>query len=833
MPPPRWRPHIRLRQTATSRPYVFVAQGGPDEPPAPRYPHRTRATHGNALLRDLRQMVSRNADLARIRAEAGIDASGSTVAVEVMLNPDFNPEALEDRQGKRPVELLSLRPDVEGKGVATILVPEGRLSSPIRRVEDYLDPSKDTTSGAPKRVAVIQSIERFRAPVARDIWTDPVYPFPDGEGVCPWEVWLRDGDAGRFRSNAAKLGIEVGTQALRFPERLVVVVRATVDAIESAIQLLDGIAELRAAPPFDADFHAMDAVEQSEWTHELEGRIRPPARDDVALCLLDSGTAWAHPLLRASISQQDCHAVGTWTTGDNIGHGTEMAGVACFGGDLGRALAATTPVVVPFRLESVKVLEVGSEGASLEHRGAIIREAPLHPEREAPHRQRVFTFTVTGARSPQGRPTSWSGAVDQVCAGVDDDPVRLVLMSAGNHRHAPSYAYPEDNFADSIQDPAQSWNALTVGAVTFRDRIDPHERPGWTAVAPVGDISPHSTTSRFWDPDWPNKPDFVMEGGNMAAPPGGAPPEDVEELGLLTTRRPSVGRSLLTSAAGTSPAAVLAGRYATAIQHNYPDLWPETVRALLVHSCRWSPTMHARCSEGTRRERVKSLLRTFGYGSPDLDRALRSAGHALTMVVEDEMQPFKLDAGKPKSNEVRVHRFPWPERALEGLGDTRVRLRVTLSYFVEPGPGERGWGHRYRYPSHGLRFAVKTAEETDIAFGKRISMAARGEGERGFPSDIGEWGIGTDNRDRGSIHSDVWEGHASRLTGRGLIAVYPVIGWWRERKHLGQVERKARYALVVSLETDDVEVEVEGATVAVDFYSEVAGQVEIPAEVLT
>ncbi|MEN0066103.1 MAG: S8 family peptidase [Myxococcota bacterium] len=707
------------------------------------------------------------------------------------------------------------------------------MSKPVRRVENYLDPTKNSKSGEPRGVSTIQSVEQFRPSRSQDIWTDPYYAFPaDPTASYDWEVWLRGGDVERFKTNAAILGIQVSKLTLLFPDREVVVARAPIAAVERAVDLLDSIAELRAAPQFDSDFHKMRIPEQAEWTHELAGRLVPPERDDVALCIFDSGVAWAHPLLRPSISSAECHAVLTWTPDDRMGHGTWMAGVASFGEHLGDALASSEPFHLPFPLESVKIIDVGTAHTSLTHRGAILREAPLHPEREAPFRTRVFTVTITGVRSNEGRPTAWSSALDQICAGVDDDPGRLVFVSAGNHDHQPTYAYPEDNLTDGVQDPAQAWNAVCVGAITDRVDLDQTVRPGWSPIASAGDMSPHTTVGRLWEWAWPNKPDMVMEGGNMAAAPAGQP-ERVEELELLTTNIPDLGWPLLTSAGGTSPAAVLAGRYATRIRQEYTSLWPETVRALLIHSCRWTTEMRERCNEGTRRQKVNDLLRTFGHGRPDLRRALHSAGHALTLVLEDTIQPFKLEGSTAKSNELRLHDLPWPESALEALGTTTVRLRVTLSYFVEPGPGDRGWGSRYRYPSHNLRFAVKTADETDAAFEKRISLAARSEGDKGksFPSDASEWVIGTDNRDRGSVHSDVWEGPASKLTGRGRIAVFPVIGWWRERKHLGQVERKARYALIVSIETDDVEAEVEGQVLEVDFYSEVASKVGVAVEI--
>lgn len=58
----------------------------------------------------------------------------------------------------------------------------------------------------------------------------------------------------------------------------------------------------------------------------------------------------------------------------------------------------------------------------------------------------------------------------------------------------------------------------------------------------------------------------------------------------------------------------------------------------------------------------------------------------------------------------------------------------------------------------------------------------------------------------------------------GLIAIYPIIGWWRERKHLKQVENKARYALIISLETPKEDVML---------YTTVKNMIEVPIEINT
>jgi hypothetical protein len=81
---------------------------------------------------------------------------------------------------------------------------------------------------------------------------------------------------------------------------------------------------------------------------------------------------------------------------------------------------------------------------------------------------------------------------------------------------------------------------------------------------------------------------------------------------------------------------------------------------------------------------------------PDLVRATRSASDDLTLVVEDVIRPFD---GEGRMREMHLHDLPWPAEVLAELGEAPV----TLSYFVEPNPGRRGWTRRYSYDAHRPR----------------------------------------------------------------------------------------------------------------------------------
>lgn len=63
---------------------------------------------------------------------------------------------------------------------------------------------------------------------------------------------------------------------------------------------------------------------------------------------------------------------------------------------------------------------------------------------------------------------------------------------------------------------------------------------------------------------------------------------------------------------------------------------------------------------------------------------------------------------------------------------------------------------------------------------------------------------------------------AAELSQAKYLAVYPVVGWWRERSYLGKVESKIRYSLIVSISTPDV---------SVDLYTPIVAQINNPIEV--
>ena len=158
------------------------------------------------------------------------------------------------------------------------------------------------------------------------------------------------------------------------------------------------------------------------------------------------------------------------------------------------------------------------------------------------------------------------------------------MIAAGNIPAETEYerlGRPEDY---PIEDPAQAWNALTVGGYTDLIDIRDSDYEDWEPLAAVGELSPHSRTSVTWPQGRsPFKPEVVMEAGNRAVSPSETEVLTLHSLSLLSTGA-DIGREPLVSFEATSAAAAQGARLAARLSGVHPDLWPETIRALIVHS---------------------------------------------------------------------------------------------------------------------------------------------------------------------------------------------------------------------------------------------------------
>jgi len=742
-------------------------------------------------------------------------------------------------------ELVAVRDrgtDEDRVQLATVYIPAGGLGFFLQRLDQFA--TQETETGKPRHANMVERIAALRLSTIREIWTDDRDAFPEPHTVVWWEVWLRRSDGNeiqRLQTFADGAGIDVGARHLVFDNRVIVLVRATATQLASALNVIDDFAELRIAHVNSEFFAGLPPAEQADWIDDLVKRTEPPSAEAPAACILDTGVNRGHPLLEHSLSEDDVLTCNpAWGAADHDGHGTEMAGITLYG-DLRIVLEDDQDVHLLHCLESVKILPPAND-TDPDLYGALTAEAVSRSEVQAPTRRRAFSMAITAQPDRiAGTPTSWSAAVDALAAGREFEPVngelkyideasveshRLFIVSAGNVRDLTDTSTTYLDRCDTlpVEDPAQAWNALTVGAYTKLIDVGAlgtsHE--GWKAIAQPGDLSPFSRTGVGFQKQWPTKPDIVLEGGNAALSPSGADVDWPDSLQLLTTGSNPASR-MLTTIGATSGATAQAAHMAATIAAEYPAFWPETVRGLLVHSARWTEQMDLQmAAAGTSRRQRAAFIRRYGFGVPTLERALRSATDAVTLIVQETIHPFFRGALR----EMHIHDLPWPTDVLADLGEVPVTMRVTLSYYIEPSPTRRGWRRRYRYASHQLRFDLREPDETNDEFRKRVNKKALAEEEErpSRSSDPDGWYVGSETRNRGSLHTDIWRGTAIDLAARGLVAVYPVTGWWKELQSRDQSEFGARYTLLVSIESPVEDV---------DIWTPVAQEVGIPITVET
>ncbi|MGW6682196.1 S8 family peptidase [[Kitasatospora] papulosa] len=750
------------------------------------------------------------------------------------------------------------------------LVALGRQGSERlhRRIDSYAESASPSTEREPPSDAIgesdlVANVEDIALASISDLWR--------GDGIPPadvrwWQVWLERSTTREeepldvLRRLVPVLGLTLSGYSLTFARRTIVHVQGTAAQLASLVGTNALPVEVRPSVATRAFVEAPLSLRE-DLVADLQARTVPAQRTDApAVTILDGGVLARHPLLKHSLTRSlTLHTEGL--AGDVDGHGTAMAGLALYG-DLSGALGSNLPIHLRHRIESVRILGLDGEPRCAGDYGTVMAEAVALTEIEAPLTRRVYSMSVTDhtrVPSPEaGQPSAWSTTVDALAYGHDvavsadgdislltsggPGPARLVLISAGNVREGYDQEHLSRCDLMPVEDPAQSWNAVTVGAYTRMAQVPEQgsSHAGWRPMAREGELSPLSRTGVSLDSRWPNKPDIVMEGGNLLwqpAPGGGLDTAAVPSHGLLTTSRSA--HQLVDAVHATSPATAQAARLAALVMERYPHLGPEAVRGLLVHSAEWTPTMweHFKVAGAFKTKGNKqilgALLRRYGWGVPGEERLLDSSFHDLTLIAEEEFLPFRTRRRQLGFAQMQIHELPWPVRELQALGDERVRMRVTLSYFVEPWVGGQGWRDRFSYPSHELRFDLPRPEEGAEEFQLRVSRDAAaaevgyGAGARKKKSktDPG-WLIGSQQRQRGSLCSDLWEGTARDLAERAHIAVYPGGGWWNRQNALDRAELPVRYALLVSIRTRDTETDL-----LTPIRSEIEARIPVPVAI--
>lgn len=578
-------PFLRGRVGRVER-YQSPQGGGGDKPPLPPRDRAAHAAHLRSELDALKAAVE-----ARPPGQRDPDATREIVAVTPEPRQGLPAESLADE--KSDVRVVGEDPDT---GLVLLDAKTVNLTALRGKIDLYSDPAKDTESGNPKNAPLLAPIKALGLAGVSDLATSP------GRLEAAYRPrWLalmcRGGhhDQDAARASRAQLGRQLHRLfGLSGPEasfdaalHTVFYVKLSVEQLGQLVGSVDCIYEFELAEREIRDWLLLE----ERGLDLREHKQTPPPPDAPAVVILDTGIQDTHPLLAPSILSATSALPGIESGVDANGHGTRMAGVALHLDHVGLAIESGSSEAAHW-IQSVRILvrpnqNIGS--AEIQTWGPRTIKAAESAEAHEGPRARAFAMAVTSPVD-ELRPTDWSQALEQLA--WNEGRGRLICVSAGNAEVSTALVegHPATALGQPIEDPAQAWNALTVGACTHRTRIPPDPNfSAYRAVGAAGGASP-LTTSRPTEADRvPNKPDIVMEGGNIAF--DGALPSTMDSLSALTTNH-RLEKPLWTLN-GTSEATARAANLAARIWATEPTLHSATVRGLLVHSASWTPTVTA------------------------------------------------------------------------------------------------------------------------------------------------------------------------------------------------------------------------------------------------
>ncbi len=804
---------------------------------SPFIPSQDRTAHGQSLSGQFTNVLNQY----QVHRDQVVNPITQDVGIYVEIISADGCELPLDSLDTRDFSLRYCKKENEHE-VALVFIPESRRNAFHSKLQQYLDSSKDGTGG-PRNHNLVDSIAEIKLANLRSFWTDDPASFPENsQQEIWWELWLKnrmedEKPIAIAEQLAERINATLGNTSISFFDSTVLLIKASANQLERAAELIANLEELRQAKETPNVIIESSPKEQQQWVDDLSDRLRVDQEPKAAICILDTGVNYNHQLLRHLCNQEQSESWSTaWPHYDEFAplqpyndHGSIQAGIAGFG-DLQDTLLNDDEITISHIVESGRILPpAGTNDPELY--GAITVGTAAKLEIERPNLSRVYLLAVTSAPEREGgQPSSWSAEIDQFSSGSKDSVQRLFVISVGNNTEVHALAdYWDQVHLAQIEDPAQSWNALTVGAYTEKTTNDDPSFEGWSPFAMTGDVAPSSRSAVNWG--WRNqspfKPDVVAEGGNRLLSPERTEISNADVVSLLSTSGRTTGQ-LFETAGDTSAASALVSRQAAILMAEYPEYWPESIRGLIVHSAAWTPRMWERfCflnGQHSPKLAKETMLRTVGHGVPNLERAQYSADHALTLIAQDSLQPFRKaenasNSDDPKLNEMQLYQLPWPIEVLQQLPpELEVKLKVTLSYFIEPNPGRRGYRQRYSYQSHGLRFEVIRPGQSLENFQAYVNGLANNDKYDGPEGNNDGWTLGPQLRTRGSLHADTWTGAAADLADMHTIAVFPVGGWWKYKTAQDRWQNTVRYSLIVSIDVPDENI---------DIYSVIETQVEI------
>ncbi len=533
-------------------------------------------------------------------------------------------------------------------------IPRGAQYAELDVIEDISPLTSEDRIGSRLRNRPVQSSE-----------TPPL-------DIEVWHTGRRD-DCARFLESVAAV---LARYNLRMTDRWtgdsICVARARLT--EAALQELLNMPEVK-----EIDRPARPAFEHVELFQANVGAMDIPAQapgDLVGIVVLDSGVMEQHPLIAPALGdaqvfpdalgRRSISGPADATTG---GHGTGVCGVAAYGDLL--ASFRTGRFVPTAQLFSGRVTDENNEydeDILLESQfdQAITYFLSTYPTARIVN---ISLGDLTKVYS-DGYQTRFAAAIDDLAYRFAERGI-LIIVSSGNLQPNASRT-PEETRSQypnyllepeaRLIDPATAALAVTVGGIGIGPEANRYWDPD-VQIAIAGEAGfPSPFTRSGKGIDGAIKPDIVEAAGDWILDR-----THLRNSGIVTAGKNFAQGQFLVSRAGTSFAAPKVANLAAQLMRRYPEYSSNLIRALIAHSAQVPKTKPAVWSNLN--DSAEQVLRVYGYGQPNLERALDAA----------QNEPWLLYDGQIEADTFRL--FELPELPDEFLSERGRRvMRVTLAF---------------------------------------------------------------------------------------------------------------------------------------------------------
>jgi hypothetical protein len=412
----------------------------------------------------------------------------------------------------------------------------------------------------------------------------------------------------------------------------------------------------------------------------------PPSDDSCGILVLDSGILSNHPLLEKCVAYEtvakasDASELSDDNISDDVGHGTEVSGIAVYG-DLKKCIS-TNVFASDIWLFSAKVLFNDGYGYATFNEKELVEHQLDNSVREIvsayPNCKIVnISFGNEAYIMFENRHQfTLASLLDELSKELDI----IFVVSAGNYGYAEenlSENYPEhllndENKQAKIIDPATSALAITVGSI-YKEYVGLgifckedyycHDYPSpRTRVGPgfQGMI----------------KPDLVEYGGGFG-----------DEANVVTLNYNWIKEGKLFShGSGTSLSAPKVANFLAQLVNKYPNSSLNLIKALLISSAKiplpkMRPSPLSKIDFYSDAQSSLDLLKIYGYGKPDLNKALYSDSNRVLLTRENRIKlnnfhiyeiylphDFSIHRGDRKIDVTFVYNPPVNKNRIDYLG---------------------------------------------------------------------------------------------------------------------------------------------------------------------